>query len=72
QVDGRWRARWMPTRTAAMSSARSRAATRTLAEALPRARHRTLTGQTHEVAPQVLAPVLADFFARDVYTRQAS
>ncbi|MEU2822821.1 alpha/beta fold hydrolase [Streptomyces bacillaris] len=54
------------------SSARSRAATRTLAEALPRARHRTLTGQTHEVAPQVLAPVLADFFARDVYVRQAS
>ncbi|MFB8121995.1 alpha/beta fold hydrolase [Streptomyces bacillaris] len=54
------------------SSARSRAATRTLAEALPRARHRTLTGQTHEVAPQVLAPVLTDFFARDVYVRQAS
>ncbi|MFT9788502.1 alpha/beta fold hydrolase [Streptomyces rhizosphaericola] len=54
------------------SSARSRAATRTLAEALPRARHRTLTGQTHEVAPQVLAPVLTEFFARDVYVRQAS
>lgn len=54
------------------SSARSRAATRTLAEALPRARHRTLTGQTNEVAPQVLAPVLADFFAREVYVRQAS
>ncbi|MEV4878977.1 alpha/beta fold hydrolase [Streptomyces cyaneofuscatus] len=54
------------------SSARARAATRTLAEALPRARHRTLTGQMREVAPQVLAPVLADFFARDVYVRQAS
>ncbi|MFJ1591724.1 alpha/beta fold hydrolase [Kitasatospora albolonga] len=54
------------------SPAPARAATRTLAEALPRARHRTLTGQTHEVAPQVLAPVLADFFARDVYVRQAS
>ncbi|MFD3972157.1 alpha/beta fold hydrolase [Streptomyces cyaneofuscatus] len=54
------------------SSAGTRAATRTLAEALPRARHRTLTGQMREVAPQVLAPVLADFFARDVYVRQAS
>ncbi|MFF6905464.1 alpha/beta fold hydrolase [Streptomyces sp. NPDC012389] len=54
------------------SSARARAATRTLADALPRARHRTLTGQMREVAPQVLAPVLADFFARDVYVRQAS
>ncbi|MFJ9328019.1 alpha/beta fold hydrolase [Streptomyces sp. NPDC101230] len=54
------------------SSARARASTRTLAEALPRARHRTLTGQMREVAPQVLAPVLADFFARDAYVRQAS
>ncbi|MGW9249134.1 alpha/beta fold hydrolase [Streptomyces badius] len=49
------------------SSAPARAATRTLAEALPRGRHRTLTGQTREVAPQVLAPVLTEFFARDVY-----
>ncbi|MGW1292046.1 alpha/beta fold hydrolase [Streptomyces sp. NPDC002533] len=55
------------------SSAPARAATRTLAEALPRARHRTLTGQMREVAPQVLAPVLTEFFARDVYAyRQAS
>ncbi|MEV7055504.1 alpha/beta fold hydrolase [Streptomyces microflavus] len=54
------------------SSARARASTRTLAAALPRARHRTLTGQMREVAPQVIAPVLADFFARDVYVRQAS
>ncbi|MGA6173284.1 alpha/beta fold hydrolase [Streptomyces sp. NPDC012600] len=54
------------------SPAPARAATRTLADALRRARHRTLTGQTHEVAPQVLAPVLADFFAQDVYVRQAS
>ncbi|MEU1279501.1 alpha/beta fold hydrolase [Streptomyces sp. NPDC005805] len=36
--------------------------TRTLATTLPRARHRTLTGQAHEVAPHVLAPVLAEFF----------
>ncbi|MBK3605420.1 alpha/beta hydrolase, partial [Streptomyces sp. MBT54] len=50
-----------------------RAATRTLAEALPRGRHRTLTGQMREVAPQVLAPVLTEFFARDVYAyRRAS
>ncbi|MFE7139735.1 alpha/beta fold hydrolase [Streptomyces sp. NPDC057644] len=49
------------------SSAPARAATRTLAEALPRGRHRTLTGQMREVAPQVLAPVLTEFFARDVY-----
>ncbi|MFJ4964251.1 alpha/beta fold hydrolase [Streptomyces sp. NPDC088729] len=54
------------------SSAPARAATRTLAEALPRGRHRTLTGQMREVAPQVLAPVLADFFAEDVYLRRAS
>ncbi|MEU4175908.1 alpha/beta hydrolase [Streptomyces sp. NPDC026589] len=55
------------------SSPPARAATRTLAEALPRGRHRTLTGQMREVAPQVLAPVLAEFFAKDVYAyRQAS
>ncbi|MDV9192557.1 alpha/beta hydrolase, partial [Streptomyces sp. SR27] len=33
--------------------------------ALPRARHRTLTGQTHEVAPHVLAPVLEEFLTED-------
>ncbi|MEU0990054.1 alpha/beta fold hydrolase [Streptomyces sp. NPDC005953] len=33
-----------------------------VSRALPRGRHRTLTGQTHEVAPHVLAPVLEDFF----------
>lgn len=36
---------------------------RAVARALPRGRHRTLTGQTHEVAPHVLAPALAGFFA---------
>ncbi|QNP65445.1 alpha/beta fold hydrolase [Streptomyces genisteinicus] len=40
-----------------------REAARAVATALPRGRHRTLTGQTHEVAPHVLAPVLAAFFA---------
>jgi len=33
-----------------------------LAKAMPHARHRTLPGQTHEVAPQALAPVLVEFF----------
>lgn len=54
------------------SSAVAHTATRLLADALPRARHRTLTGQTRELAPQVIAPVLAEFFAREVYVRQAS
>ncbi|MEV7088072.1 alpha/beta fold hydrolase [Streptomyces sp. NPDC093085] len=40
-----------------------RAAARAAAQALPRGRHRTLTGQTNEVAPHVLAPVLEEFFA---------
>jgi pimeloyl-ACP methyl ester carboxylesterase len=39
-----------------------RNAARAVAAALPRGRHRTLTGQTHEVTPQVLAPMLEDFF----------
>ena len=34
-----------------------------LADALPNAQHRTLDGQTHAVAPEALAPVLAEFFA---------
>jgi pimeloyl-ACP methyl ester carboxylesterase len=32
------------------------------AHALPNGQHRTLEGQTHDVAPQVLAPVLVEFF----------
>lgn len=54
------------------SPASARTSTRLLAEALPRGRHRTLTGQTRELAPQVIAPVLAEFFTRDAYARQAS
>ncbi|MGW2838879.1 alpha/beta fold hydrolase [Streptomyces sp. NPDC001493] len=42
-----------------------------LAEAIPGARHRTLSGQTRELAPQVLAPVLAAFFARRGLVPQA-
>ncbi|WP_407697629.1 alpha/beta fold hydrolase [Streptomyces corynorhini] len=45
------------------SPAALRDAARATAKSLPRGRHRTLTGQTHEVAPHVLAPVLEEFFA---------
>ena len=34
----------------------------TLAKAIPNAQHRTLEGQTHEVTPEALAPVLIKFF----------
>ena len=33
-----------------------------LAKAIPHAQHRTLEGQTHDVAPEVLAPALIEFF----------
>jgi pimeloyl-ACP methyl ester carboxylesterase len=33
-----------------------------LAEAIPSAQHRTLEGQTHQVAAEALAPVLVEFF----------
>ncbi len=35
---------------------------RALSQALPRAQLRILDGQTHEVNPEVLAPILAEFF----------
>jgi pimeloyl-ACP methyl ester carboxylesterase len=35
----------------------------TLSQAMPHARLRTLSGQTHNVSSEVLAPVLAEFFA---------
>ena len=34
-------------------------------DALPDARYRTLPGQTHMVKPQVIAPVLTEFFLDD-------
>ncbi len=37
-----------------------------LVKAMPHAQHCTLEGQTHEVAPQVLAPVLKEFFNSNV------
>jgi hypothetical protein len=36
---------------------------------LTNAQHRTLEGQTHAVAPEVLAPVLEEFFASGNGTR---
>ncbi|MFC9397717.1 alpha/beta fold hydrolase [Streptomyces sp. NPDC057027] len=48
------------------SPVETRHAARALTAALPRARHRTLTGQTHEVAPHVLAPVLEEFLDETV------
>lgn len=39
-----------------------RQAAKATAEALPTAEHRTLDGQTHDVAPDTLAPVLVEFF----------
>ncbi|MER6125163.1 alpha/beta fold hydrolase [Streptomyces sp. NPDC001795] len=40
-----------------------RRATRAVAEAAPQGTYRALEGQTHMVDPEVLAPVLAEFFA---------
>jgi pimeloyl-ACP methyl ester carboxylesterase len=34
-----------------------------LTDAIPNADHRTLEGQTHDVAPEVIAPILEEFFA---------
>jgi hypothetical protein len=34
-----------------------------VAKALPHATYRSLDGQGHDVAPEVIAPVLAEFFA---------
>ncbi len=44
------------------SPAPMRAAADAAAAALPHAERRTLAGQQHDVAPEVLAPVLRDFF----------
>jgi pimeloyl-ACP methyl ester carboxylesterase len=37
-------------------------AAKATADALPTAEHRTLDGQTHDVSPEALAPVLVEFF----------
>jgi pimeloyl-ACP methyl ester carboxylesterase len=62
-------ARWSGVRVPALvlaggkSPAWMRNAAKALADALPRAEHRVLAGQTHMVKPGVLAPGLVDFFA---------
>jgi len=61
----RWTAAKMPTLVSAggKSPAWMQNAMRALAGVLPNAQHRTLERQTHMVKPQVLAPVLEEFFA---------
>ncbi|MGW0119785.1 alpha/beta fold hydrolase [Streptomyces sp. NPDC003327] len=54
------------------SPAPTRRAALALTSALPRARHRTLTGQTHQVAPHVLAPVLVEFLAEERAASEAA
>ncbi|MFJ4839065.1 alpha/beta fold hydrolase [Streptomyces sp. NPDC088746] len=58
--------------TGGFSTEQAHRSTLALAAAIPRARHRTLTGQTRELAPHAIAPVLADFFSRHVFARQTS
>ncbi len=61
---GEWAAIKVPTLVAAggKSPAWMTNGTRALADALPDAQYRTLPGQTHMVKPQVIAPVLTEFF----------
>ncbi len=37
--------------------------TRQIADAMPNGRHRILEGQEHVVPPEILVPVLVEFFA---------
>ena len=45
------------------SAAVMRQAAQSLAEALPEGRYRTLEGQGHDIVPEVMAPVLVEFFS---------
>lgn len=45
------------------TAARLRAAVEALVKVLPNVRHRELAGQTHNVSPAVIVPVLKEFFA---------
>ncbi|MET8441492.1 MULTISPECIES: alpha/beta fold hydrolase [Streptomyces] len=58
--------------TGGFSTEEARRTSLALAAAVPRARQRTLTGQTREVAPHAIAPVLAEFFAREVFAGRAA
>jgi pimeloyl-ACP methyl ester carboxylesterase len=60
----RWASGTVPTLVAdgGASPAWMRNAAQALGDVLPNARRTTLEGQTHDVAPEVLAPVLAEFF----------
>ena len=49
----------------AKTDVRLQKAARAVADAVPGAVHRTLAGQTHNVKPAVLAPVVAEFFGQD-------
>ena len=62
--DARWASATMPALVAAgaKSPAWMQNAMQALAGVLPNAQHRTLERQTHMVKPQVLAPVLQEFF----------
>lgn len=44
------------------SDVRLRHAAQVVAEILPNAQHRTLKSQTHDIAPEVIAPALEEFF----------
>ena len=61
---GRWASVAVPTLVmdGGASPAYQRNAVEALAEVLPRAQRCTLGGQTHDVAPEALAPVLVEFF----------
>lgn len=62
---GRWSCVMAPTLVmdGGASPAYQRNAVEALADVLPNAQRRTLEGQTHDVAPGVLAPALEEFFA---------
>ena len=49
-----------------------RKATQAVADALPNAQHRSLPGQTHDLVPAVLAPVLEEFFTEPSLMRKES
>ena len=61
----RWAGVTIPTLVADgdASPAWARNAVAALVETLPDARRRTLEGQTHEVDPEILAPVVEEFLA---------